>query len=903
MPFIIVGLTTGAVYGMAATGLVLTYKTSGIFNFAHGAIGTVAAYAYFELTIGLGLPWPFAVAITVLVVGPLLGLGLERVARRLSVMSTAMKVVGTLGLVLATQGLASLLYGTSPRLVPQFLPTDGFTVAGTTVGYDQVIIIVISLAVTGVLRQFIESTRYGAAMRGVVDDPDLLASYGVNPASVRRTSWLIGSTFAALSGVLLLPAVGLDALVLTLLIVQAFGAAAIGFFSSLSRTFAGGLAVGVAVSIATAYAATDGPLAGLPSATPFIVLFLVLVLTPARRLATHGLSHLSRPRPQPVWRAPAPFQIGGGAVLCAVLLAVPYLVGTKLPFYINAMAGVVMFLSLGLLVRTSKQISLAHMGFAAIGAAAFAHLAGGAGVPWPLALLLAGLIAVPVGAAVAVPAIRLSSLFLALATFGFGLMIEQMFYTSDLMFGATSLGLNAPRPSIGGLDLTSDRAFYYVCLLIALLAAAGVLWLHRSRFGRLLSGLGDAPVALNTLGTNTNVTRLMVFCLSAFLAAVSGGLTASAATNIGSGAFPSFESLTLVVLLALMPQREPWYAFAAAFALYIVPSFFTGIAIDDWLTVLFGVGAVYTAMTAELSAATSPLRAGLDRFRRVRPRPPVPDGDVPIRERTPMGGDRSGLEVDRLTVRFGGVVAVADLSLKAPLGQITGLIGPNGAGKTTTFNACSGLVRPGSGRITLGGRNLSRLSPSARARLGLGRTFQRIELFDSLTVAANVALGAEAVKAGANPLTQLTCSPAERERIGADAAEAMRLCGVAELADVQAGVLTTGQRRLVELARCLAGPYDLLLLDEPSAGLDDEETRRFGAVLRQVVTRRGVGLLLVEHDMSLVMTVCDYLYVLDFGRLVERGTPKEIAASPVVRDAYLGSDRLMDEIEPEVTSL
>jgi ABC-type branched-subunit amino acid transport system ATPase component len=392
----------------------------------------------------------------------------------------------------------------------------------------------------------------------------------------------------------------------------------------------------------------------------------------------------------------------------------------------------------------------------------------------------------------------------------------------------------------------------------------------------------------------------MVFCLSAFLAAISGGLIASATTNVSSTTFPSFTSLILVVLLALIPGREPWYAFGAAFALYVVPSFFTTIDIGNWQTLVFGMAAVYTATTAELNAGGSPrLRALLDRLRRVPERPqedePAPPAAAPVLERVP-GAGRAGLEVSHLTVRFGGAVAVNDLSLDAPMGRITGLIGPNGAGKTTTFNACSGLVHPGNGKIFLQGREISRLSPSARGRRGLGRTFQRVQLFDSLTVEENVSLGAEAVLAGASPLAQLAAWPGQPAQVRARAGQAMELCGITHLARRQAGVLATGQRRLVELARCLAGPYDLLLLDEPSSGLDDEETRRFGDILRQVVTRRGIGLLLVEHDMSLVMKICDYLYVLDFGQLIEQGTAEQIMGSQVVRDAYLGSERLMDEI-------
>jgi ABC-type branched-subunit amino acid transport system ATPase component len=253
-----------------------------------------------------------------------------------------------------------------------------------------------------------------------------------------------------------------------------------------------------------------------------------------------------------------------------------------------------------------------------------------------------------------------------------------------------------------------------------------------------------------------------------------------------------------------------------------------------------------------------------------------------------------GLEVDGLTVRFGGHVAVNSLSFTAPRGRITGLIGPNGAGKTTTFNACSGLLEPAAGRIRLDGRDITRLGPPARARLGLGRTFQRMELFGSLTVAENIAVGREAGLAGASALRQVFRRPGERRAVVAAVDRALEVCGLGPLAGRRADSLSTGERRLVELARAYASDFGLLLLDEPSSGLDHHETEAFGAVLTGLVAERGTGLLLVEHDMALVMGICDELYVLDFGTLVFHGAPDEVRRSDVVRAAYLGSDAGLD---------
>jgi ABC-type branched-subunit amino acid transport system ATPase component len=248
----------------------------------------------------------------------------------------------------------------------------------------------------------------------------------------------------------------------------------------------------------------------------------------------------------------------------------------------------------------------------------------------------------------------------------------------------------------------------------------------------------------------------------------------------------------------------------------------------------------------------------------------------------------SGLEVRSLTVRFGGLVAVDGVDLDAEEGKLTGLIGPNGAGKTTIFNACCGLVRAAAGGVTLFGRDVTNLGPAGRAQLGLGRTFQRIELFDSLSVEQNVALGREARLAGIGALGQILARRGERAEIEASTSEAMELCGLGATGRRPVGTLSTGERRLVELARALAGGFRILLLDEPSSGLDAAEASRFGSILRDIVDR-GTGVLLVEHNMSLVMEVCENISVLDFGKLIFRGEPGEVAASDDVRRAYLGS--------------
>jgi ABC-type branched-subunit amino acid transport system ATPase component len=255
------------------------------------------------------------------------------------------------------------------------------------------------------------------------------------------------------------------------------------------------------------------------------------------------------------------------------------------------------------------------------------------------------------------------------------------------------------------------------------------------------------------------------------------------------------------------------------------------------------------------------------------------------------------LRIESITVRFGGRVAVNSVSLHAQAGTITGLIGPNGAGKTTTFNACTGVVRPDQGRVFLGDQCLNGMSTSARAAGGLGRTFQRMELFDSLTVAENVSMGPEGMFSARRPWGQLFSSRGERVEVARRTQTALERCDLIAAVNRRVSDLSTGQRRLVELARAMASPFRFLLLDEPSSGLDVHETETFGAVLSAHVAATGIGVLLVEHDMALVAAVCSEIHVLDFGSLIWSGPTAQAMTSPVVQAAYLGGEGVEDAAE------
>ncbi len=890
LPFIITGLTTGSVYGLAGVGLVLTYKTSGVFNFAHGALATISAYLFYSMYVQHDVAWPLAAVVCLFVLSPLLGIGLEWIARLLASSSLTTRVVSTIGIFLIVQALAVIIYGTTlTRSVPVYLGRGRHHIGDTVVTTNQILVFVIGAVATAVLFVFFRRTRTGVAMRAVVDAPDLLDLTGTSPVRVRRWAWIIGVIFSSASGLLLVPFITLDATTLTFLVIAAFGAAALGGFSNLPGTYIGGLVIGVLAALATKYF-TSGLLSALPTSLPFLVLFAVLLVAPRRRLAERApvtsRSHAN-------WNAPWRFQFAFIIPLMVVLCLVPNFAGYHLADYTQFLAISIMFLSLGLLVRTSGQVSLCHISFMAIGACAFSHLTVDHGWPWGLAVVCASLIAVPIGALLAIPAIRLSGLYLALATFGFGLLLEFMFYSQSYMFGQGGIGVFVPQPRLSAVGLrASDKPYYYFVLAMVVVTTGVVVGITRSRLGRLLRALSDSPTGLTTSGTSVNITRVLVFCISAFLAAFAGVLQAGAIGQVSDISYQPITSLVYFALVIINVGGAPWYAITAAAGLVLVPSYLTNSNTSNWLQVLFGVFALLYAVTPD-SRRGAPLavRTAIDKVarggRRLRARAPV-DGPALVPASAPHVTPGS-LRVSELRVAFGGLVAVDGVGLEAPTGRITGLIGPNGAGKTTTFNACSGLVRPDYGKIFLDGADVTRRGPASRARQGLGRTYQRTELFDSLTVRENVSLGLEGGYAGTNPLRHIVSSPGSGHLFAEATERALRQCDLLPLAETTVGSLSTGQRRLVELARCLAGPFRILLLDEPSSGLDRVETARFGEILCEVVTDRGIGILLVEHDMTLVTSVCDYIYVLDFGKPIFEGTPEEVVTSPTVQAAYLGS--------------
>jgi ABC-type branched-subunit amino acid transport system ATPase component/branched-subunit amino acid ABC-type transport system permease component len=895
LTFVVAGVTVGSVFALVASGLVLTYRTSGVLNFAHGALAIVSVDAYIYFTFNLGLPWQAGAALAVVGVGAVAGLLLEPLARFLVRVAPARQVVATIGLLVAIQSASTLLgphlFGTHPHFVLPPLPGATVSISGVNVGEDQIIIMVVSLVVGLALWAFLARTRSGLAMRAVVSNPELLDLSGTNPVAVRRRGWMIGAMFAGLSGVLLAlaPTYGPSSGTVNLVVLPSFAAAAMASFTSLPLAYASGLFVGIVSALLTRYD-TLSWLLGLSATAPFVILF---VATIALSFGRRGRAAGRPPRPPHRRRAQGHGWIRlvpVAAVGIAMVLA-PAWAGFGIGSYTTTLVFAILFLSLGLLLKTGGMACLCQFSFAAVGATSFARFTTHFHLPWLLALLFAVLAAAGAGAVVAFPAIRLSGSYLGLATVAFGFVLADLVYPTNLMFGSSVAELQASRPDFAG----SDTAYYYVVAFFVVLSALAVWVVTRSRLGRLVEGQADSPLALQAQGASTNVTRLLVFVVSAAVAGLAGALLGGLNDYVTSDYFNPEASLTLVAVLFVVRLSDPWDALVAAGVYYFLPEKLNLAQAATWVSFAFGALALYAVVTDGRGRARPTVTDLIGRLVRTGP-PSAPAAMSPSGPRTPVPRvgsgrptpQRSGLEVVDLSVRFGGLTALDSVTVRADAGAITGLIGPNGAGKTTLLNACSGLQHPSAGRVLLGGEDLSGRGPSERARRGLGRTFQQIELFESLSVREAVGLSREAALAGATPYRHLIGRNQAAAFRSAEVEEAIELCGLAPISTRVVGDLSAGHRRLVELARCLAWPFTMLLLDEPTAGLDRAESRRLGGILERVVDTRRVGVLIVEHDVSLVMAICAHVAVLDFGRLLFEGGPSEVMASEVVRAAYLG---------------
>jgi branched-chain amino acid transport system permease protein len=575
--FTIIGIVSGATYAVAASGLVVTYSTSGIFNIAHGAIGMFMAFVFWQLSVPWHLPSGLAFVITVFVLAPLAGALIERILiRRVAGASVTVTLVVTVGLTLLLIGLAERIWNGQSPVVAQFFGHDGFTLFGVYVVYEDVITIGIAIAIAIGLRLFLYRSRVGIAMRGVVDNRDLVGLFGGRPTRLSTFSWSIGASLASVAGILAAPILQLNPLILTLLVIDAYAAAMLGRLRNLPMTFVGALGIGLAASFATGYFPRSGiwdstPVQGLELSVPSVLLFVVLLVLPMSRIRSGTVRRQTSLGPAGLGRSIQ----GGVALVVAVAVAVAFLdPGNVVTLGIGLAFGLIC-LSLVPLTGWGGQVSICQMTFAGLGAYAMFKFGSGGSL---LGLLAAAGLAGAVGALIALPALRLRGLYLALATMAFATLMDNSFFPWSAAFGFDG-SLHIVHPSLFGLHITTGKSFdIFLAVVFALLSIA-LLALRRGPFGRVLMAMKDSEAACATLGLSLTTTKLIVFALSAALAGLAGALFGAASSVADATDFQMFFSLLVLAAVAVGGAATCSGALAGGLVLGFLPQSVEYIAI------------------------------------------------------------------------------------------------------------------------------------------------------------------------------------------------------------------------------------------------------------------------------------------------------------------------------------
>ena len=903
-PLLLLGTIFGLGYALLGVGLVLAFRSSGFINFAHGSIGLVAAAMMSVVVNDYGVPYWLGF-LGALIVAALIAAGIESfVVRKLAAAPKVLSMVATLGaaealLLLALSFSKGGLGGGSfpqPPGFPQFDLTVFVSPSATA-------LLCLSPVVVGGLYLFLQRSRFGLAIRGAAANPDSATLAGVDPRHMAMLSWALAGGIAAFAAMLILPnqsTVTADALGPDF-IIRGLAVAALARFASLPIALLAGLGIGLVEQI----------LASNPEATGWfeVALFLLILVGVAMQVRvgrelSERWSSLSPSRRLPdsyrdIWLIRNLAWVTGSAAVVAAAL-VPLGISNRSAFVLSTIiAFATIGISVSFLTGLAGQLSLGQVAFAAIGAVAGVRVATETG-SLLLGLLCGGAVGAATSAAVGLPALRVRGLLLAIATLAFALATFSWLLRQDWAFGA---GLSSRPASVLGIDLTTSRAFYFVALAVfaGVLAIAHVL--RRSSFGRSLVAVRDNEAAARVLQIAPRRLLLQAYGFAGFVAGVGGVILAMSNTFVTRSIFTPSDSINVVSLAVIGGLSELTGPLIGAAYLIGAREFF-----DLELSALAGLNAAWLILILEQPRGVHGLLATtrrnlIDQIARLRGIDPATTrdeaGDHEAGEfetgtasvtATPFAqASRSGgvvLEVRGLTRSFGDLVAVDDVSFTVDDGETLGLIGPNGAGKTTVFELISGYLRPQAGTVIFEGADITGLTPEARSRRGLVRSFQNAPLFPTMTPRDIVFLANQRAHQQGFVVGG---SRAERE-LEDHTSETLAMFGLGGLADQPVSLLSTGTRRLVELAANVALRPRLLLMDEPSAGIAQAETEALGAVIAQIREVYGITLVVIEHDMPLLTSVCDRLIALEVGAVIAEGTPAEVQADPAVVQSYLGGD-------------
>ena len=899
-PLLLLGSIFGIGYALLGIGLVLAYRSSGFINFAHGAVGLVAASAMSVVVNDYGVPYWVGFAGALAAAG-LLAAGIEALlSSKLAAAPKVLSMVATLGagealLLLALSFAKGGLGGGSFPQPPGF-PEFELTVF---VSQSATALLWLSPLAVGGLYLFLQRSRYGLAVRGASANPDAATLAGVDPRHMAALSWALAGALSAFAAMLIIgnqSTVTADALGPDF-VVRGLAVAALARFANFPVALAAGLGIGVVEQI----------LASNPEATGWfeVALFLVILAGVALRVRagreqTEQWASLASGERMPdayrgVWLIRHLGWVVGGAGASAAALAALWMSNRSAFLLSTVIALATIGISVSFLTGLAGQLSLGQVAFAAIGAVVGVRVATETG-SLMLGLLCGGATGAVVSAAVGLPALRMQGLLLAVATLAFALATFSWLLRQDWAFGA---GLSSRPVSVLGVELTNSRGFYYAALAVfaAVLAAAAVL--RRSSFGRALVAVRDNEQAARVLRIAPWRLLVSAYAFAGFVAGVGGVVLAMNNTFVTRAIFSPADSINVVAIAVIGGLSELTGPLLGAAYLIGIREFF-----DLELSALAGLNAAWLILILEqprglhglLDSTRRNLIDQIARFHGIDPESaddPRPDGEtVPALALALAAPDRGTdgrgavLEVQGLAKRFGDLKAVDDVSFKVEAGETLGLIGPNGAGKTTVFELVSGYLRPQAGSVILDGEDVTRLSPEARSRRGMVRSFQNASLFGTMTPREIVFV---ACQSAARRSFVLGGSRAERS-IEDRADETLAAFGLSPAADQPVGLLSTGTRRLVELAANVALGPRLLLMDEPSAGIAQAETEALGEVIVRIRDAFGVTLVVIEHDMPLLASVCDRMIAMEVGQVIAQGAPAEVQADPAVVRSYLGGD-------------
>jgi branched-chain amino acid transport system permease protein len=554
LQFTLLGVVTGGIYALTASGIVVTYATTGVLNFAYGSQGMLAAFVYWQVTQAEHWPPLAGIALVLVVLAPLLALvGYALTARSKGGFERTGQAVATLGVLLLLLGLATKLWPTgTARTLPLFFSGRFFRVLGLGVSAHQLVVLGTAAAVALGLFLGVKHTRVGIAARAVVDDRSLAEASGIHAGRVAFASWLVGAELAALAGVLIAPLTTLDPTTLTLIVVNGFAAAAIGRLRSLPGAFLGGIVIGIVEEYAIGYVPGGWSQAWLPNpvlAFPMAFLIIALVSSPAERLAAYGaMSGSLAPRA-------ASRHLAAGTALFALALAVG--AGGALPAQLvtvlsQGLALSVVALSLVVVSGYLGLLSLGQLTFAGVGAFVASRIAHGTSL---LGLLAAAAAAGVLGVLVALPTVRLRGVYFALATFAFGELADSVFFGNYRLFdvsGSVVLG----RLRLFGATTRSSHAELVVLTVAAAVVALIVVELRRSRFGLRILQVADSPTAAALCGTNVRITRAAVVGLAAGLAGLGGALYGGLQGPVSDADFNVISSLVLALIVVVLGRRS-----------------------------------------------------------------------------------------------------------------------------------------------------------------------------------------------------------------------------------------------------------------------------------------------------------------------------------------------------------